>query len=57
MKRCFAEFFGTFALVFAGTGAIVIQCIRIGAEAMIGAGAVVTRDVSAHARIAPGPQR
>ena len=25
MRKCFAEFFGTFALVFAGTGAIVIN--------------------------------
>lgn len=31
MRKCFAEFFGTFALVFAGTGAIVINSASGGA--------------------------
>jgi hypothetical protein len=29
MKKCIAEFIGTFALVFAGTGAIIINDVRI----------------------------
>ena len=36
MKKCVAEFFGTFALVFAGTGAIVINSISGGAITHIG---------------------
>ncbi|HEX8490697.1 MAG TPA: aquaporin [Chthoniobacterales bacterium] len=36
MKKCLAEFFGTFALVFAGTGAIVINSVSGGAITHIG---------------------
>lgn len=36
MKKCLAEFFGTFALVFAGTGAIVINGVSGGAITHIG---------------------
>jgi aquaporin Z len=36
MKKCVAEFFGTFALVFAGTGAIVIHSVSGGAITHIG---------------------
>ena len=36
MRKCLAEFFGTFALVFAGTGAIVINSISGGAITHIG---------------------
>jgi UDP-2-acetamido-3-amino-2,3-dideoxy-glucuronate N-acetyltransferase len=40
-----------------GAGAIVVTGVRIGAWAMIGAGAVVTRDVPAHALMAGSPAR
>jgi UDP-perosamine 4-acetyltransferase len=40
-----------------GTGAIVIQNVRIGDWSMVAAGAIVTRDVPPGARVAPGPQR
>lgn len=36
MKKCVAEFFGTFALVFAGTGAIVINGVSGGAITHLG---------------------
>lgn len=36
MKKCCAEFFGTFALVLAGTGAIVINQVRDGAITHVG---------------------
>lgn len=36
MKRLFAEFFGTFGLVFAGTGAIVINNVSNGAITHVG---------------------
>lgn len=36
MRKCAAEFFGTFALVFAGTGAIVIDADRGGAVTHVG---------------------
>lgn len=36
MKKCFAEVFGTFALVFAGTGAIVINQVSGGAITHVG---------------------
>lgn len=36
MKKSFAEFFGTFALVFAGTGAIVIDEVSGGAITHVG---------------------
>ena len=36
MKKCCAEFIGTFALVFAGTGAIVIDDASHGAITHVG---------------------
>jgi aquaporin NIP len=36
MKKCFAEFFGTFALVFAGTGAIVSNDVSGGGITHVG---------------------
>src|SRR6478609_266817 len=36
MKRCVAEFIGTFALVFAGTGAIVINDVSGGTVTHVG---------------------
>src|SRR5688572_31935411 len=36
MKRCFAELLGTFALVFAGTGAIIINETSHGAITHVG---------------------
>jgi MIP family channel proteins len=38
MKRCVAEFIGAFALVFAGTGAIIINDISGGAVSHVGIG-------------------
>jgi aquaporin NIP len=38
MKRCIAEFIGTFALVFAGTGAIIINDVSGGAVSHVGIG-------------------
>lgn len=39
MQRCFAEAFGTFALVFAGTGAIVVDGLSGGAVTHVGVAA------------------
>jgi hypothetical protein len=36
MKKCCAEFIGTFALVFAGTGAIIINDVSGGALTHVG---------------------
>ncbi len=36
MKKCAAEFIGTFALVFAGTGAIVVNEVSRGAITHVG---------------------
>src|SRR4249920_2892375 len=36
MKKLFAEFFGTFALVFAGTGAIIINDVTGGSVTHVG---------------------
>src|SRR5260370_583468 len=38
MKRLAAEFFGTFSLVFAGTGAIIINDVAGGAVSHVGIG-------------------
>ena len=38
MKKCGAEFIGTFALVFAGTGAIIINDVSSGAVTHVGIG-------------------
>lgn len=43
--------------VFLGTGAIVIGPCRIGAHAVVGAGAVVTRDVAPGAVVGGAPAR
>jgi aquaporin NIP len=40
MRRYAAEFFGTFALVFAGTGALVINAVSGGAVSHVGIGVV-----------------
>lgn len=40
-----------------GAGALVLPGVRIGANAMIAAGAVVQRDVAAHALVAGNPAR
>lgn len=42
---------------FVGTGAAIKPCIRIGAGAIIGAGAVVIRDVEANTRVVGNPAR
>ena len=36
MKKCWAEFIGTFALVFAGTGAIIVNSVSGGAITHVG---------------------
>jgi UDP-2-acetamido-3-amino-2,3-dideoxy-glucuronate N-acetyltransferase len=40
-----------------GAGAVLVAPLRVGKNAMIGAGAVVTRDVAAHAIVAGNPAR
>lgn len=40
---------------FIGTGAIILPGIKIGSKAIIGAGAVVTKNVSPHATVAGNP--
>ncbi|MEP7030039.1 MAG: acyltransferase [Pseudolabrys sp.] len=40
-----------------GSGAVILCGLTIGAEALIGAGAVITRDVAAHAVVAGMPAR
>ena len=40
-----------------GSGAVILGGVRIGERALVGAGAVVTRDVPAHAVVAGNPAR
>jgi UDP-2-acetamido-3-amino-2,3-dideoxy-glucuronate N-acetyltransferase len=40
-----------------GAGAVLVAPVRVGAFAMVGAGAVVTRDVADHAVVAGNPAR
>lgn len=40
-----------------GAGAVVLPGVRIGANSMVAAGAVVTRDVQANTRVAGNPAR
>jgi UDP-2-acetamido-3-amino-2,3-dideoxy-glucuronate N-acetyltransferase len=40
-----------------GAGSVLVAPLRVGAFAMVGAGAVVTRDVPAHAVVAGNPAR
>jgi acetyltransferase EpsM len=43
--------------VYVGAGAVVLPKIRIGRNSVVGAGAVVTRDVPSHTAVAGNPAK